>query len=176
MNLLEAIVEFLIREFGMKREDTGYVKIYCLLYLVGAGLGRHPDIDNKHGFGLFMMRMVVSIGASREIVFKAYKFTEANENAHGLRRAKDVEPFSIKTEDVGDAYLMTQFGCGKKTLCWEDDDKKVGILLQHEALRAETMEDQSMNMVIDFPLRTFELVHEALEKMKSRQFDLKLWD
>lgn len=61
---------------GIHPDDSDLVSVYSLLYPFGSGIGSHADSNPTAGKTLWMMRLVIGLGARRKVTFTAYRFSE----------------------------------------------------------------------------------------------------
>lgn len=165
-----AIMKYLIR-LGMNPHDAWMVTVYSLFFGEMSGIGTHADSPTKTDKDLLFLRLLLRYGGAQTVHFSAYSFTEKDEKA--TNKVPDLS-FDLVAEEGFTAYLTTPFSNGKLPLCWQDDDKAVGIQAKHRVSKVARDGKKAVNFVIDFPLDSEAKVEQALEYVRSNEFKLDL--
>mmetsp|Transcript_29444 Transcript_29444/g.69043 ORF Transcript_29444/g.69043 Transcript_29444/m.69043 type:complete len:302 (+) Transcript_29444:214-1119(+) len=167
--LHKLIIQHLINKLGMHPDDEKYAKYYGFLWEVGSGMGLHSDSPTKDDSFRFFLRLIVSVGGSKRINFVAYKFDNDSEVP-----TKAFNITTVTTKEGADAYLTSPYGNGKIPFCYLDDEKQSGLQAKHEVEVIKPGEKRTANIIIDFPLRTYEDVIGALRVMREEEFSFEL--
>lgn len=167
--LHKLIIRYLINRMGMHPDDEKYVDYYGFLWEIGAGMGIHGDSPTKDDDFRFFLRLIVSVGGRRRVNFAAYSFDKSSD-----KYSKAFDICTITTHEGADAYLTSPFANGKIPFCYCDDEKFSGLQAKHEVEVIKPGEERTANIIIDFPLRSFEQVVRALRVMREEEFHLDL--
>ena len=151
---------------GMKEEDSDLFSVYAMYYPHGTGIGSHADGIPKAGKTLWMMRMIIGLGASRKVTFAATRYTEDPSDPKNNTRVIGVRHELITHKGAG-VYLTAPQGSGRQPLCFTGDGERVFAM---HSVSMTWDEGDSIAFVVDFPLRTAELKNAALAAARGRVF------
>jgi len=170
-DLYKGIIYYLVRNLHMHPEDEPHVSVDCRRYLSGRGIDWHSDYNRKIGRNAYSMRLVVGIGASREVSLRVDEYDLVNPRPSGHGTTIKKLGYSFQTGDCGSAYLMPPDISGKDPLCYTNEDKTKIARALHKVGIVERDGDGAI-MVIDFILRTEKGVLFALENSRDKLFSL----
>ena len=154
------------RSFGMEDEDSDLFSVYALYYPHGTGIGTHADGNPEAGKTLWMMRMIIGLGASRKVTFAARRYTKDPSDPKNDTRVIGVR-HELITHEGGGVYLTAPQGSGRQPLCFTSNGERVFAM--HDVSMTED-EGDSIAFVVDFPLRTAELKNAALAAARGKVF------
>jgi hypothetical protein len=158
-------------------------RLHMIRYMCGNGMGWHGDYlnaaDRKGGY---RMRLVVNLGESRKIRFRANQVnmsevaygSEDNTNLardnQGERRYHGLG-FEIMTIPGFSAYLMSSHGNGGCFLSYTDESKKVAIQAQHSVTKIGENGGGSGAFVCDFVVKDLRAAMQALNDFRGMIVD-----
>jgi hypothetical protein len=161
-----------LRGLGINPSDEDDIRIFAQKYMIYSGMGEHPDSPRKINKRKIPMRWVLSAGASRDIVFRVYSFTEDWTEGDSMPLVQGAE-HTLTTLEVADSYMMTGYASGALALGFSDANKTTALQARHSVRRLDLdAKSQSANFVIDFNVDSIEVAMDILQKHGSGALDL----